>query len=350
MDTRVNFSEKSHPIVQFLLQVKRQDFLHGCLAENIIAPKQSPQLPIIYGSNHQRSLSLPFSDSGFDDLTTSSHVEKLVEDLKVQCSDTQTTAAADLRLLAKHNMDNRVIIAHCSAIPPLISLLYSVEKLTQEHAVTTLLNLSINENNKNMIAEAGAIEPLIHVLKSGNAGAKENGAATLFNLSVLEEYKMKIGRSAVVKALVDLLESGTLRGKKDDATALFNLSIFHAGAVKHLIELMDPDIGMIDKCVALLANLSTIPEGRSAITREGGIPLLVEVLETGSQQGKENAASILLQLCFNSQKFCTLVLQEGAVPPLVALSQCGTPRAKEKAHQILSHFRNQQEGAVGKAK
>ncbi|KAF9605653.1 hypothetical protein IFM89_017996 [Coptis chinensis] len=310
------------------------------------------------GSNHQRSFSLPFSDSGFDDLTTSSHVEKLVEDLKVQCSDTQTTAAAELRLLAKHNMDNRLIIAHCGAIPPLISLLYSVKKLTQEHAVTTLLNLSINENNKNMIAEAGAIEPLIHVLKSGNAGAKENGAATLFSLSVLEEYKIKIGRSAAVKALVDLLESGTLRGKKDAATALFNLSIFHenkvrivqAGAVKHLIELMDPDTGMIDKCVALLANLSTIPEGRTAITREGGIPLLVEVLETGSQRGKENAASILLQLCFNSQKFCTLVLQEGAVPPLVALSQCGTPRAKEKAHQILSHFRNQREGAVGKAK
>ncbi|KAF9617431.1 hypothetical protein IFM89_036392 [Coptis chinensis] len=174
---------------------------------------------------------------------------------------------SELWLLAKHNMDNRVIIAHCGAIPPLISLLYSVEKLTQEHAVTTLLNLSINENNKNMIAEVGAREPLIHVLKSGNAGAKGNGVATLFNLYVLEEYKMKIGRSAAVKALVDLLESGTLRGKKDVATALFNLSIFHAGAVKHLIELMDPDVGMIDKCVALLANLSTIPEGRSAITR-----------------------------------------------------------------------------------
>ncbi|PIA36404.1 hypothetical protein AQUCO_03400353v1 [Aquilegia coerulea] len=310
------------------------------------------------GSSHQRSLSLPFSDSGFDDLTSSSHVEKLVEDLKSKRSDRQTTAAEELRLLAKHNMDNRIIIAHCGAIPPLVSLLYSAEKLTQEHAVTALLNLSINENNKIVIAEAGAIEPLIYVLKSGNTVAKENAAASLFSLSVLEEYKIRIGRSAAVKALVDLLGSGTLRGKKDAATALFNLSIYHenkarivqAGAVKYLIGLMDPDTGMIDKCVALLANLSTIPEGRLVITREGGIPLLVEVVEMGSQRGKENAASILLQLCFNSQKFCTLVLQEGAVPPLVALSQSGTPRAKEKAQQILSHFRNQREGSAGKAK
>ncbi|KAJ4967978.1 hypothetical protein NE237_014679 [Protea cynaroides] len=297
------------------------------------------------GKNNQlRSLSLPFAASGFNDLTTSSHVEKLVHDLKSQSNDMQTAAAAELRLLAKHNPENRIIISQCGAIAPLVSLLYSPVKLTQEHAVTALLNLSISEHNKALIAEAGVIEPLIHVLKSGNAGAKENSSATLFSLSVLEEYKIKIGRSKAVKALVDLLGSGTLRGKKDAATALFNLSIFHenkarivqAGAVKYLVKLMDPSTGMVDKAVALLTNLSTIPEGRIAITREDGIPFLVEIIETGSQRGKENAASILFQLCISSQKFCDLVLQEGAVPPLVALSQTGTPRAKMKAQQILT--------------
>lgn len=309
----------------------------------------------IYPNRHQL---LPFSSSGSDELTTSSHVMKLIEDLKSHSNEVQTLAAEELRLLAKHNMNNRTIIGQCGAITPLVSLLYSGVMLTQEHAVTALLNLSINEDNKAMIAQAGAIDPLIHVLKTGNDGAKENSAAALFSLSVLDEYKAKIGRSGAVKALVDLLSSGTLRGKKDAATALFNLSIYHenkarlvqAGAVKYLIELMNPDTGMVDKAVALLANLSTIGEGRVAIAREGGIPLLVEIVETGSQRGKENAASILLQLCLHSPKFCTLVLQEGAVPPLVALSQSGTPRAKEKAQQLLSHFRNQREGAMGKGK
>ncbi|KAJ9564883.1 hypothetical protein OSB04_000849 [Centaurea solstitialis] len=97
---------------------------------------------------------------------------------------------------------------------------------------------------------------------------------------------------------------------------------------------MDPVTEMVDKSVALLSNLSTISEGCLAIAREGGIPLLVEVVETGSQRGKENAASILLQLCLNSPKYCRLVLQEGAVPPLVALSQSGTSRAKEKLHHL----------------
>ncbi|KAM1153186.1 U-box domain-containing protein 3-like [Malus sylvestris] len=301
---------------------------------------------------------LPFSSSGSDELTTASRVRKLIEDLHSQSNEVQTMAAEELRLLGKRNTENRTIIGQCGAISPLLSLLYSGVMITQEHAVTALLNLSINEDNKAMIAEAGAIDPLIHVLKTGSDGAKENSAAALFSLSVLDEYKAKIGRSGAVKALVDLLASGTLRGKKDAATALFNLSIFHenkarlvqAGAVKHLIDLMDPDTGMVDKAVALLANLSTIAEGRVAIAREGGIPLLVEIVESGSQRGKENAASILLQLCLHSPKFCTLVLQEGAVPPLVALSQSGTPRAKEKAQQLLSHFRNQREGAMGKGK
>ncbi|KAK7267393.1 hypothetical protein RIF29_20065 [Crotalaria pallida] len=309
-------------------------------------------------NSHSRVDSHLVSNSGSDELTNASHVNLLIEDLRNQSNEVQTTAAEELRLLTKHNMENRIIVGRCGAVAPLLSLLYSDVKITQEHAVTALLNLSINEDNKAFIMEAGAIEPLIHVLKTGNDGAKENSAATLFSLSVIENNKAKIGHSGAVKALVDLLASGTLRGKKDAATALFNLSIFHenkarivqAGAVNFLVQMMDPADGMVDKAVALLSNLSTISEGRLEIAREGGIPLLVEILESGSQRGKENAASILLQLCLHSSKFCTLVLQEGSVPPLVALSQSGTPRAKEKAQQLLSHFRNQREGTNGKGR
>ncbi|XP_074280490.1 U-box domain-containing protein 4 [Silene latifolia] len=276
-------------------------------------------------------------------------VNKLIEDLKSSLIETQREATSQLRLLAKHNMDNRIVIANCGAISLLVDLLRSTDPKTQENAVTALLNLSINDNNKIAIGNADAIEPLIHVLQTGTPEARENSAATLFSLSVIEENKSKIGRSGAIGPLVELLGNGTPRGKKDAATALFNLSIYHenkarivqAGAVKHLVELMDPAAGMVDKAVAVLANLATIPEGRVAIGQAGGIPVLVEVVELGSARGKENAAAALLQLCTYSTRFCNLVLQEGAVPPLVALSQSGTPRAKEKAQNLLSYFRNQ---------
>ncbi|KAE8735881.1 U-box domain-containing protein 4 [Hibiscus syriacus] len=304
-----------------------------------------------------RIISSPGTTENKDDLSgTETHVKKLVEDLKSTSVETQREATGELRLLAKHKMVNRIIIANCGAITLLVDLLYSPDIKTQENAVTALLNLSINDNNKAAIANANAIEPLIHVLETGSPEAKENAAATLFSLSVIEDNKVKIGRSGAIGPLVDLLGNGTPRGKKDAATALFNLSIFHenkarivqAGAVRHLVELMDPAAGMVDKGVAVLANLATIPEGRTTIGQEQGIPVLVEVVELGSARGKENAAAALLQLCTTSNRFCNMVLQEGAVPPIVALSQSGTPRAKEKAQALLTFFRNQRHGNSGR--
>ncbi|KAE9596084.1 hypothetical protein Lal_00031106 [Lupinus albus] len=283
-------------------------------------------------------------------------VRKLVENLKSSSLDTQRDATSELRFLAKYNMDNRIVIANCGAINLLVDLLQSTDTVIQENSVTTLLNLSINDNNKTAIANAGAIEPLIRVLETGSPEAKENSAATLFSISVIEENKIRIGRSGAIGPLVDLLGNGTPRGKRDAATALFNLSIFHenkdriveAGAVKHLVDLMDPAVGMVDKAVAVLANLATISEGRTEIFEQGGIPILVEVVELASRRGKENAAAALLHLCSNNPRYLNTVLQEGAVPPLVALSQSGTPRAKEKALALLNQFRNQRRNGAGR--
>jgi U-box domain/Armadillo/beta-catenin-like repeat len=288
----------------------------------------------------------PSAESRPDLVELENEVRKLIEDLKSDSTEIQRAAAMELRFLAKHNMENRIVIASCGVIAPLVGLLHSNDSRTQEHAVTALLNLSINDNNKIAIANAEAIDPLIHVLQTGSSEAKENSAATLFSLSVIEENKVRIGRSGAIAPLVELLGNGTPRGRKDAATALFNLSIFHenktrivqAGAVKHLVDLMDPAAGMVDKAVAVLANLATIPEGRNAIGQNDGIPLLVEVVELGSLRGKENAAAALLHLCTNSNRFCSQVLQEGAVPPLVALSQSGTPRAKEKVRVVDSFY------------
>ncbi|KAL1565353.1 U-box domain-containing protein 4 [Salvia divinorum] len=304
----------------------------------------------------QRAVSSPTVQTRPDLLEVEIQVKRLAEDLRSSDIDVQRSATYDIRVLAKHDTENRTIIANCGAIPLLVNLLRSTDLAVQEHAVTALLNLSINDNNKTAIADAEAIEPLIYVLETGSPEARENSAATLFSLSVIEEIKIKIGRSGAIRPLVDLLGNGTPRGKKDAATALFNLSINHenkarivqAGAVKYLVELMDPAFGMVDKAVAVLSNLATMTEGRAAIGQENGIPVLVEVVELGSARGKENAAAGLLQLCTNSARFCNMALLEGVVPPLVALSQSGTPRAREKAQQLLSFFRNQRHGNTGR--
>ncbi|XP_074308815.1 U-box domain-containing protein 4-like [Silene latifolia] len=277
------------------------------------------------------------------------HVRKLTEDLKSESPEIIREAAFELRLLAKDE-GNRILIPSCGAITVLVDLLFSPDLIIQENAVTAILNLSISDNNKLMIANSGAIEALVHVLRTGTPGARENSAATLTSLTKFDDNKIRIGKSGAIGPLVDLLENGTLQGKKDAATALFNLStatvnrssIIESGAVKHLIGLMDPALGMVDRATVVLANLATVPEGRTAIAQAGGIPLLVEAIELGSPRGKENAAAALSHFCSDSNKYCRKVLDEGAGPPLVALSLSGTPRAKEKAIKTLSHLRNLQ--------
>uniref|UniRef100_A0A7C9AX20 RING-type E3 ubiquitin transferase n=1 Tax=Opuntia streptacantha TaxID=393608 RepID=A0A7C9AX20_OPUST len=277
------------------------------------------------------------------------HVRKLVEDLKSTSPGTARQATSEIRHLSRE-MGNRILIASCGAISPLIVLLYSSDLATQEYAVTALLNLSINDNNKIAISNAEVVESLIHVLQTGTPEAKENAAATLYSLSSYKENKIQIGNSGAITPLVELLGSGTPRGRKDAANALFNLStctenkagIVKSGAVKHLVDLMDPATGMVDRAIVILANLATIQEGRIAIAEAGGIPLLVEAIELGSPRGKENAAAALWHLCLNSNRCSKMVLDQGAGPPLVALTKSGTTRAKEKANKLIDHLRRLQ--------
>ncbi|XP_047178612.1 U-box domain-containing protein 14 [Vigna umbellata] len=271
-------------------------------------------------------------------------ISALLDKLASNNIEQQRAAAGELRLLAKRNADNRVCIAEAGAIPPLVDLLSSSDPRTQEHAVTALLNLSINESNKGTIVNAGAIPDIVDVLKKGSMEARENAAATLFSLSVLDENKVQIGAAGAIPALIKLLCEGTPRGKKDAATAIFNLSIYQgnkaravkAGIVGPLIQfLKDAGGGMVDEALAILAILASHHEGRVAIGQAGPIPILVEVIRTGSPRNRENAAAVLWSLCTGDPLLLKLAKEHGAEAALQELSENGTDRAKRKAGSII---------------
>ncbi|THF97660.1 U-box domain-containing protein 14 [Camellia sinensis] len=256
----------------------------------------------------------------------------------------QRAAAGELRLLAKRNADNRVCIAEAGAIPLLVKLLSSTDSRTQEHAVTALLNLSINEANKGTIVKAGAVPDIVDVLKNGSMEGRENAAATLFSLSVLDENKVAIGAAGAIPALIDLLCQGTPRGKKDAATAIFNLSIYQgnkvravrAGIVAPLMGfLKDAGGGMEDEALALLAILATHQEGKIAIGQTEPVPVLVEVIRTGSPRNRENAAAVLWSLCTGDVEYLKIAKELGVEETLKELSENGTDRAKRKAASVL---------------
>ncbi|KAF8082020.1 hypothetical protein N665_0853s0030 [Sinapis alba] len=278
-------------------------------------------------------------------------VKKLIQELESPSLDAQRETTAQIRILTRESIDHRPVFVRCGAIKSLVKMLYSKDERIQADAATCLLNLSLNTNNNYVITSSEAIKPFIHVLKTGNIEAKANVATTLIKLSVTEENKAKIVEAGAIEPLVELMGHGSQGAKKDAANALFNLlqrnrekqKVIRAGGVRYLVKMMDPAGGLVERAVVLLANLANVKEAKMAIRDEGGIPLLVDVVELGSPRGQENAAAALCLLCMDSSRFCNTVIREGAIPPLVALTRSGTARAKEKAKTLLKYFEAQKQ-------
>ncbi|CAN1175057.1 U-box domain-containing protein 4 [Linum perenne] len=283
-------------------------------------------------------------------------VKICVDGLKSSSVAVKRSAAAKLRLLAKNRSDNRALIGESGAIPALVPLLRCSDPWTQEHAVTALLNLSLHEGNKQLITDSGAVKSLVYVLKTGTETSKQNAACALLSLALVEENKSSIGACGAIPPLVSLLINGSTRGKKDALTTLYKLCSINqnkeravsAGAVKPLIMMVaEQGAGMAEKAMVVLNSLAGIEVGRDAIVEEGGIAALVEAIEDCSPKGKEFSVLTLLQLCSASIRNRGLLVREGGIPPLVALSQTGTSRAKHKAETLLVFLReSRQEAAV----
>ncbi|KAF8405535.1 hypothetical protein HHK36_010442 [Tetracentron sinense] len=323
----------------------RQTLVHLSIAPNYALRN------LILQWSEKNNFELPKKEACTDsDSSSTEHKEEissLVKKLSSNDLDVQRKASMKIRMLSKENPDNRILIASSGGIPPLVHLLLYPDSKIQEHAVTALLNLSIDEGNKRIIAREGAIPAIIEVLQNGTIEAKENSAAALFSLSMLDENKVSVGSSNGIPPLVDLLQHGTIRGKKDAATALFNLSLnqsnkaraIDAGIVTPLLQLLkDKNLGMFDEALSILLLLASHPEGRNAIGQLSFIETLVDFIRDGTPKNKECATSVLLELGLNNSSFILAALQYGVYDHLIEMTRNGTNRAQRKANSLLQHM------------
>lgn len=274
----------------------------------------------------------------------------LIEQLANGTQSAKTIAARAVRLLAKNGKEDRAYIAEAGAIPHLMRLLSPEDAATQENSVTAMLNLSIHDMNKSRIMhEEGCLGSIVEVLRSGlTTEARENAAATLFSLSAVHDYKKKIADEVgAVEALASLLKEGTPRGQKDAVTALFNLSthtdnyarLIESGAVIALVDVLECE-NVCEEAAGALALIVKLPIGVEAVgNEEKAMTGLIEMMRSGSPQGKENAVAALLELCRSGTTIAGKVLK---APPLASLLQAlfctGTKRARRKAASLARVF------------
>jgi len=119
--------------------------------------------------------------------------------------------------------------------------------------------------------------------------------------------------------------------------------------MRPLLDLIaDSESRMVDKASYVLqAAVDGVAEAKVAVVEEDGIAVLVEILEFGTQRQKEIAVDVLLQICEDSVVYRVMLGREGAVPPLVALSQSGSNKAKIKAEELIRMLRQSRNGGGG---
>nr|AFK47818.1 unknown [Lotus japonicus] len=102
---------------------------------------------------------------------------------------------------------------------------------------------------------------------------------------------------------------------------------------------------MVDEALAILAILSSHPDGKAAIGAADAVPILVEFIGNGSPRNKENSAAVLVHLSSGDQQYLAQAHKLGLMTPLLELAQHGTDRGKRKAAQLIdrmSRFLEQQ--------
>nr|XP_043634931.1 U-box domain-containing protein 15-like [Erigeron canadensis] len=274
----------------------------------------------------------------------SEKVSTLIQNLSSNQLDEQRKAVTKIRVLSRESPENRTLIAEKGGISPLVQLLSYPDSKIQEHAVTALLNLSIDDEIKKQVSNEEPIPAIIEILHSGTIGAKENSAAALFSLSILDENKTLIGSSNGIPPLVDLLTEGTIRGKKDAATALFNLTLspankakaIEAGAIKPLLKILEDErLDMVDEALSVLLLLAEHSDGRKELGQLSSIETLVKIIREGTPKNKECAAAVLLKLCTNNNNHLVVALQYGVYEHVADVSRNGTTRGKKKATALL---------------
>ncbi|KAL4181815.1 hypothetical protein AMTRI_Chr12g239340 [Amborella trichopoda] len=261
-------------------------------------------------------------------------------------------AAIDVRRLAKEDAEARVALAMLGAIPPLVSMIDCEDEEFHVASLYALLNLAIgNDVNKAAIVKTGAVHKMLALLKTLTSQAVSDAmVANFLGLTALDSNKAIIGSSGAVPFLVSVLvnPNTTLQAEQDALRALYNLSICASNAaplletplVPTLLSLLG-DMATSERSLAILANLSSTPDGRRAISKgPNAFTLLVDALTwADSPNCQESACYIIMMLAHKSWADRQALVSAGAVSALLELTLIGSVLAQKRASRILEFLR-----------
>ena len=289
-------------------------------------------------------------------------IPKLVKDLKTQPQEAKEQVAHLLDALAMQSTDHPLAMVNAGAIPPLVGLLESGTDGGQIHAASAIATIASVTKKYDSIVKAGAIKPLVMLLRMGSQRAQTYAAAAIASVSEQTSNKGLITRAGAISPLVRLVRSSvSVDAQVHASNAIANLSaenpdaqnaIYAAGAVPLLLvllesgkaqvsaanalaQLLTPGVGEEPKPPNILPANTAIQE---AIANEGGIALLLSLLNGMNTQGQVHAAAALSNLARGNKSTQDQIVKAGGIGPLLQMLPSNVTQAQAQAASALAQL------------
>jgi hypothetical protein len=231
-------------------------------------------------------------------------------------------------------------IAAAGAIPLLVQLLSDRTTELIARAVAALGNLCYYIAHRRHIAADRAVFPLIRLLFEGFVDT----ARPLSRLVKLDDCRDAMIDCGAVELLVALLDKDSEDALLYAAVTLETIAttakgrnaLVSAGAVRlfMLVASKRPACDVALASVGALHNIATAPEHRHTILASQALPVLVTILEVGSEKAKEMSARTLR--FFVSDMFRENIETSRVIPPLILLLNSGSQDCRIQAALVLS--------------
>ena len=258
-------------------------------------------------------------------------------------------AASTLSDLAEGDQTMQEAIVAAGGVRHLLQLLRDGNPLAQEHATRAILQLCDSTSTQRIVVECGAIAELVALSKSGTVKAQELAAGVISALAKTSTAEPGQQPSAHIGAIVEaggivpligMLTTGNVSSKERAASALHHLSvdvtnqaaITRAGGIPPLVALLEHD-ACSESAADCLAHLALdSPENQVQIAKRL-VTLLAPSASAGAQQ---RAAEQLRVLSQSHDGAAARVVNAGAIAPLIVLLGNGSQEAQGAAAGVLS--------------
>ncbi|GMH16474.1 hypothetical protein Nepgr_018315 [Nepenthes gracilis] len=216
-------------------------------------------------------------------------------------------------------------------------------------AVAILVNLSLDSESKSNLMQPAKISLMVDMLNEGSIETKINCTKLIGNLMEGNDFESEVVSSlSLFVGLLRLvrdrrnpngLQPGLELLKAISSHESVRSSIVSIGAVNQLVDLlsnMNPEC--LESALAILHNLSSLPEGLSALKDcPKTVPNLVKLLMRVTENCTQLALSILWAVCRLSPEECApAAVEAGLAAKLLLVIQSGcNPTLKQQSAELL---------------